>query len=74
VIFYSLGNFIFDQASTGPTSRGLAVKISLTQESATYDLFPISIVKQQAVLMTGEERQAELDKLDVQTGTIIVPR
>jgi poly-gamma-glutamate synthesis protein (capsule biosynthesis protein) len=74
IIFYSLGNFIFDQASTGPTSRGLAVKISLTQDSVTYNLFPISIVKQQAMLMTGEERQKELDSLNVQTGTIVVSR
>jgi gamma-polyglutamate biosynthesis protein CapA len=74
VIFYSLGNFIFDQSVAGPTSRGLAVKISLAKNSTTYDLFPISISKQQAALMVGEDRQAELDRLNVQTGTIIVPR
>ena len=74
VIFYSLGNFIFDQSSTGPTGRGLAVKISLTQDSATYDLFPLLIAKQQASLMTGEDRQKELDRLKVPIGTIIVPR
>jgi gamma-polyglutamate biosynthesis protein CapA len=74
VIFYSLGNFIFDQAATGPTSRGLAIKISLTKDSMTYDLFPISISKQQAALMTGEDRQTELDNLNVETGSIILPR
>jgi poly-gamma-glutamate synthesis protein (capsule biosynthesis protein) len=73
-IFYSLGNFIFDQASNAPTGRGLAVKISLAREFATYDLFPISISKQQASLMTPEGRQTELDRLGVQVGTIIAPR
>jgi uncharacterized membrane protein (UPF0127 family) len=73
-IFYSLGNFIFDQAATGPTARGLAVKISLASDSTTYDLFPISIIKQQASLMTPEERQKELDRLNVQTGGIVVSR
>jgi gamma-polyglutamate biosynthesis protein CapA len=74
IIFYSLGNFIFDQSATGPTSRGLAVRISLAPKSVTYDLFPISISKQQAALMIGEDRQVELDRLNVQTGTIIVLR
>lgn len=73
-IFYSLGNFIFDQAASGRTARGLAVKISLTQNYATYDLFPISITKQQASLMAPEGRQAELDRLNVQVGTFIVSR
>lgn len=73
-IFYSVGNFIFDQAANAPTGRGLAVKISLAQDSAMYDLFPFSIVKQQAFLMTGEQRQTELDRLGEQIGTIIVPR
>jgi gamma-polyglutamate biosynthesis protein CapA len=74
VIFYSLGNFIFDQSVNGPTSRGLAVRISLAKDFVTYDLFPISISKQQAILMTGEDRQTELNRLNVETGAIIVPR
>ena len=73
-IFYSLGNFIFDQASTGPTGQGLSIKISLTPDSIKYDLFPFSIVKQQASLMAPEGRQSVLDSLNVQTGAIIVPR
>ena len=74
IIFYSLGNFIFDQWPTGPTSKGLAVKVSLTPYSATYDLFPISILKQQASLMVSEDRQKILDDLGVQTGQIVVQR
>lgn len=74
VIFYSLGNFIFDQAANAPTGRGLAVKIYLKKDAVKYDLFPISILRQQATLMTGEDRQRELDQLHVQTGTIVVSR
>jgi poly-gamma-glutamate capsule biosynthesis protein CapA/YwtB (metallophosphatase superfamily)/uncharacterized membrane protein (UPF0127 family) len=73
-IFYSLGNFIFDQALTGPTTRGLAVKISLRPDSATYNLFPISIIRQQASLLTEKERQEELNRLNMGTSTIVVPR
>jgi poly-gamma-glutamate synthesis protein (capsule biosynthesis protein) len=74
IIFYSLGNFIFDQAATGPTSRGLAVRISLTRDFAMYDLFPFSILKQQAVLMNQEYRLMELSHLNVQSGKIVVQR
>jgi len=74
MIFYSLGNFIFDQPANSSTGRGLAVRISLAPDSVTYDLFPILIAKQQASLMTEVDRQAELDRLGVQIGTIIVSR
>ena len=74
IIFYSLGNFIFDQSPTGPTSRGLVVKLSLAPNSVTYDLLPISIVNQQAALLIGEERQVTLDSLNVRAGTIVAPR
>jgi poly-gamma-glutamate synthesis protein (capsule biosynthesis protein) len=73
-IFYSLGNFIFDQAANASTGRGLAVKISLMSNFATYDLFPILISKQQAALMASEEWQKELDRLNAQGGTINLSR
>ncbi len=73
-IFYSLGNFIFDQANTGPTTRGLAVKISLTPENVTYDLFPISILNQQSNVLVGEERQKDLEVLEVPNGEMVLPR
>lgn len=74
MIFYSLGNFIFDQAANAPTGRGLAIKISLNRDFTRYDLFPISIIRQQAALMSEEARQVELDRLGVPVGTIIVSR
>lgn len=74
LIFYSLGNFIFDQAANAPTGRGLAVRISLEPSFATYSLFPFSIVKQQAALMPLAEKQKELDRLNMQNGIITVTR
>lgn len=74
LIFYSLGNFIFDQAANAPTGRGLAVRISLEPDFATYSLFPFSIVKQQAALLPLEERQKELDRINLPNGIITVTR
>ena len=73
-IFYSLGNFIFDQPADAPTGRGLAIKISLTSNLVTYGLFPISIKNEQASLMTDEDRQKILDNLGVQNAEIKLPR
>jgi poly-gamma-glutamate synthesis protein (capsule biosynthesis protein) len=62
-IFYSIGNFIFDQNSTGPTSQGLAVKILLDKNSANYQLFPFSITHEQASLMNATNSQMILNSL-----------
>lgn len=74
LIFYSLGNFVFDQGFDIPTGRGLSVKMSLKTKEVQYDLFPFFIEKQQVRLMSGDDRQGELDSLSVPTGTIIMPR
>jgi poly-gamma-glutamate synthesis protein (capsule biosynthesis protein) len=50
-IFYSLGNFIFDQSNTGPTSEGLSVGIVIKENEVIYYLFPIKIRNAQASLM-----------------------
>ena len=56
-IFYSLGNFIFDQDFSYATTHGLAVRITIParttvqsgeyRKEATYELIPISIIKSQ---------------------------
>jgi poly-gamma-glutamate synthesis protein (capsule biosynthesis protein) len=55
-IFYSLGNFIFDQANRGPTSEGLSVGITISEHEVTYYLFPLTIRMAQASLMSYKER------------------
>ncbi|MSU55282.1 MAG: AmmeMemoRadiSam system protein B [Candidatus Taylorbacteria bacterium] len=63
VIFYSLGNFIFDQSSSGPTSEGLSVGLSITPKKVTYYLFPFDIKKSQAKLMSYEKRVKVLNEI-----------
>ncbi|MDE1925022.1 MAG: CapA family protein [Patescibacteria group bacterium] len=52
-IFYSLGNFIFDQSWDADVSHGLAVEISLTDKTVAYTLHPFAIIKAQAVPATS---------------------
>lgn len=41
IIFYSLGNFIFDQYFSLDTEQGLAVEVELTDDTSRYTLFPL---------------------------------
>jgi poly-gamma-glutamate capsule biosynthesis protein CapA/YwtB (metallophosphatase superfamily) len=61
-IFYSLGNFIFDQYFSKETQEGLAVKIELGND-ITYRLFPYHIRKSQPVLMDKDETELFLRDL-----------
>ena len=63
LIFYSLGNFIFDQYQTGPTAQGLAVRISLASTSVSYQLVPLDIYHGQASVMDNMHRSALLNTL-----------
>jgi len=63
VIFYSLGNFIFDQYFSQNTSQGLSIGLNLIKEDnkirADYSIFPFLISKQsQPELLAAKERQA----------------
>jgi poly-gamma-glutamate synthesis protein (capsule biosynthesis protein) len=62
-IFYSLGNFIFDQSEIGPTGKGLAIKIMLEKKLVSYYINPFNIRQTQAALMTNEPKQEELNDL-----------
>ena len=63
-IFYSIGNFIFDQSETGSTGKGLAIKLILEKNSATYFINPFSIKQTQASLMLNDKKQEELNDLE----------
>lgn len=62
-IFYSLGNFIFDQSFSPETSRGLAVGIADSASGTTFYLLPIDIKRAQASLMPYDRRSTLLQKL-----------
>ncbi len=47
-IFYSLGNFMFDQDFSWATTHGLAVKVTFGMDATTFNLVPITIKNQEA--------------------------
>ncbi len=51
LIFYSLGNFIFDQYFSKDTQQGLVLKLNLGNIKNTVELFPVNIIKSQPELM-----------------------
>jgi len=51
LIFYSLGNFIFDQYFSPETQQGLAVGLEIYPKNLVYRLFPLQINLSQPVLM-----------------------
>ncbi len=49
-IFYSLGNFMFDQNFSWATTHGLAVKVTFGEASTSFKLTPITIRGQEATV------------------------
>lgn len=63
VIFYSLGNFLFDQTFSVATQQGLGVNIVLKDDRVTYLLFPTEIIHFQIKLASEERRKAILETI-----------
>lgn len=63
LIFYSLGNFIFDQYFSKETQQSLAVGLELYPEEIIYRLFPIESYLSQPFLMEKEKANEFLEKL-----------
>lgn len=63
LIFYSLGNFVFDQYFSKETQEGLVLKLNLSNRKNTVELLPVDIVKSQSILMEGEDKKIFLDNL-----------
>ncbi len=66
-IFYSLGNFIFDQLWSVPTQQGLAVKINFSKkEIKDIELVPVKINKYfQATAAAGKDAETVISRLKV---------
>ena len=56
-IFYSLGNFIFDQYFSSDTQAGLAVGINITDGKSEFYLFPLKSKLSQVKLTEGAEKE-----------------
>lgn len=63
LIFYSLGNFIFDQYWSEETQKGLAVGMEVHENETIYRLFPIQSQVSQPSLMNPEEANTWLAEL-----------
>ena len=55
-IFYSLGNFVFDQYFSTSTQEGLVVNMRIKNEAKELDLWPVISVKSVPEFLRGEER------------------
>jgi len=64
-IFYSLGNFIFDQFLNDKTEQGLTVRMNIGRDNISYTLVPVSSIDtpSQPHLMDVSERDSFLDEL-----------
>lgn len=67
LIFYSLGNFIFDQYFSKETQQGLALGLELYKDKTIFRLFPIQIYLAQPFLMEKEEADNFLLELSLKS-------
>jgi len=63
LIFYSLGNFIFDQYFSKETQEGLAVGMEIYPDKKIYNLYGIQNKSAQAQLMEEEKKNLFLESL-----------
>jgi poly-gamma-glutamate synthesis protein (capsule biosynthesis protein) len=70
-IFYSLGNFIFDQYFSKETSEGLAIGMVRAGSRVSFTLFPLDIRQGQASLMPPSRRAIVLH--DIAAHSIVPP-
>lgn len=63
LIFYSLGNFVFDQYFSEETQKGLAVGIEIYNNRVRYRLFPFKSYQSQPSLMNNKETNQFLERL-----------
>ena len=84
LIFYSLGNFIFDQYFSKETQEGLAVGLELSKDKEVFRLFPLQSKLSQVELMHKTDAKAFLVNLseisdkrlqnEIKNGIIVIKR
>lgn len=60
-IFYSLGNFVFDQDFSYNTRRGLAVSLELNFKTQNFTLIPVDIERAEVSVSEGEDKNNTLN-------------
>jgi poly-gamma-glutamate synthesis protein (capsule biosynthesis protein) len=66
-IFYSLGNFVFDQYFSEETQAGLAVKIAIGDKKTAYELIPVDLHKSQPKRMSSDAEEKWLEELSLRS-------
>ncbi len=61
-IFYSLGNFIFDQYFSVDTQEGLALRMKIKGDQLEIELWPLESARSVPRLMVTDKKQAFLEK------------
>lgn len=69
LIFYSLGNFVFDQYFPKETRESLAVGLEIYPSKLIYRIFPVGISRSQPFLMKQAEKKEFLKKLASKSGS-----
>lgn len=69
-IFYSLGNFMFDQNFSWATQHGLAVRVDFYETETRFSLISTTIIDQKAGIASGVDRQKILDTAGVADFTL----
>lgn len=62
-IFYSLGNFVFDQYFSKDVQEGLALELTLSPAAAEYELIPVESAKSRPEPMAADRKAAWLAAL-----------
>ncbi|MFC1687707.1 CapA family protein [Patescibacteria group bacterium] len=70
LIYYSLGNTIFDQYFSKDTQEGLLVGIEVTEKNLDFMLYPIRSEKSRPRLMTNEESSIWFEQLSDRSPTV----
>lgn len=71
-IFYSLGNFIFDQGLSFATEHGLIVIVGLTEDTQSFRLIPTTITKGEVSVSGIAEADKVLQRLTASTSGFIL--
>ncbi|MDP1629198.1 MAG: CapA family protein, partial [bacterium] len=74
LIFYSLGNFVFDQYFSKETQEGLAVGLEIWPKKTIFRLFPIKLPLSQPLLMNHKEAGEFLKKLAKKSSTALAEK
>lgn len=73
-IFYSLGNFVFDQDFSYNTRRGLTVSLELSENEKKFNLIPVNIERAEVSVSSGKDKQNTLDLVGQKESFVVISK